>query len=241
MKKVRLSYYDITRMIDLSAVGAEDTEERIKQLAARAREIKPVIATTLSSQILLIRDLLQDVPEVGIGGNVGFPSGGHLPKTKIAETKHLLEEGCNEIDMVIDIGKLRSGRYDYCCNDIKGVVEASEGLPVKVILECHYLTDDQIKKAVELCIKAGASFVKTGTGWTPAGATLENIALIKTVAGNDIEIKASGGIRDLETIIQMYSRGARRFGIGLGNEEKILDEMKKQHRGVVELNCEEHE
>lgn len=226
---------DIARMIDLSVVRASDDEARVRALADRAREIRPIIATTLASQVPLILELLADAGDVGIGGNVAFPSGGCLSETKIAEATHLVRLGCREIDMVMDIGKFLSGRYDYCLDDIRGVVDAADGLAVKVIIECHYLSDDQIRKASELCVRGGASFVKTGTGWTPTGATPENVSLIKSVVGDAVAIKASGGIRDLQTLVEMYRRGARRFGLGLGREEPILSAVDALPGGVVEI------
>lgn len=233
--KVTLNSESIARMMDLSVVRAEDDEARVRALAVRAREIRPCIATTLPSQIPLIRELLADVPDVGIGGTVAFPAGASLPQTKIAETRHLVEAGCDELDMVMDLTKLRSGHYRYCLDDVKGVVAAAAGRPIKVILECCHLTDDQIRKGAELCVRAGAAFVKTGTGWTPTGATLENVALIKSVVGEEVQVKASGGIRDLETLVEMYRRGARRFGLGLGREEPILHQLDALPGGGVEL------
>lgn len=231
--KISMTHQDIARMIDLSAVQCSDDETRIRALAQRAREIRPCVATTLSSWIPLIRELLADVDDVGIGGNVAFPSGGCLPQTKIAEAKHLIAAGCTEIDMVIDVGKLLSGQYDYCLDDMRGVVDACAGRPVKVIIECHHLSDDQICRAAELCVRAGAAFVKTGTGWTPTGATPENVSLIKQVVGDAALIKASGGIRDLETLVEMYRRGARRFGLGLGRESVILEQVDAAPNGVI--------
>ncbi|MCP4377932.1 MAG: deoxyribose-phosphate aldolase [bacterium] len=235
MKKT-LSGNDIIRMVDLSVVQCDDDETRIRDLAKRALEIRPCVATTLSSWIPLIKELLGGADDIGIGGNVAFPSGACLPQSKIAETKHLIEAGCDEIDMVIDIGKVLSGDYDYCLDDIRGVVDAAAGLPVKVIIECHYLNNDQIRHAAELCVRAGATFVKTGTGWTPTGATLENITLIKSVVGDQAKIKASGGVRDLDTLVEMYRRGARRFGLGLGRETVILDQVNALPNGVVEFD-----
>jgi len=228
---------DIARMVDLSVVRAEDDETRVRALAARAREVRPCVATTLASMTPLIHKLLADLPDVGIGGNVAFPSGGCLPETKVAETRHLVAVGADEIDMVIDIGRLRSGRDQYCIDDIRGVVDAADGRAVKVIIECHHLTDDQIRKAAELCVRGGASFVKTGTGWTPTGATLENVSLIKSVVGDAVQIKASGGIRSLDILVEMYRRGARRFGLGLGRETAILDAVDALPGGVVAVEA----
>jgi deoxyribose-phosphate aldolase len=103
-------------------------------------------------------------------------------------------------------------------------VDVAGQTPVKVILECHYLSDDQIRAGCELCIQAGAAFVKTSTGWAPTGATLENVALIKACVGDRIAIKAAGGIRSLKTVTDMYRLGARRFGIGLSSAINIFEE-----------------
>ena len=234
--KTSLTSKDIARMMDLSAVQCDDDEARVRALAQRASEIRPCVATTLSSWIPLVSELLAGADDVGIGGNVAFPSGACLRRTKIAEARHLVEAGCDEIDMVIDIGKFLSDQYDYCLDDIRGVVEAARGLPVKVIIECHYLSDDQICKASELCVRGGAAFVKTGTGWAPTGATIENISLIKSVVGEAAQIKASGGIRDLDTLVEMYRRGARRFGLGLGRETVILDQADASPNGAIEFD-----
>jgi deoxyribose-phosphate aldolase len=99
---------------------------------------------------------------------------------------------------------------------------------VKVILECHYLSENQIRKGCELCIEAGASFVKTSTGWAPTGATLKNVAQIKSCVGEALAIKAAGGIRDLDTVMEMYRLGVRRFGIGLSSAIRIFGECAVQ-------------
>jgi deoxyribose-phosphate aldolase len=139
------------------------------------------------------------------------------------ETHELIAMGVDEIDMVIDIAAHLSGRYDDVLNDICAVVDAAEGRPVKTILECHYLNNDQIRAGCDLAIKAVAAFVKTGTGWAPTGATVENISLIKQHVGDSIKIKASGGIRNIEMLLEMYRRGANRFGISVNAAAKILD------------------
>jgi deoxyribose-phosphate aldolase len=106
---------------------------------------------------------------------------------------------------------------------------------VKVILETHYLTDDEICRGSEICVRAGAAFVKTGTGWTETGATLHNIALIKSVVGDDAKVKASGGVRDLETLLAMYRLGARRFGVNMEAGVSILQECAALSGAVVEV------
>ncbi len=230
------SNFEIAQMIDLSAVRANDDETSIRALVAAACKYHCYLVTILPSQTLLVKTLLQkevpDGPRIAIGGNVGFPSGGQTTRIKAAETRELVHLGCNEIDMVINIAWLLSGRDDYVLQDILAVVDiAKETVPgtlVKVILECHYLNADQIRRGCDLCIEAGADFVKTGTGWTPTGATLENIALIKSHVGNAIGIKASGGIRNKETILEMYRLGATRFGIGMRWVDNILADVEAQ-------------
>jgi deoxyribose-phosphate aldolase len=227
-----LSSFEIAQLIDLSAVHAEDEEQTIRALVDAACKYQCHLVTTLPSQTLMVKALLQNAGQNGssilVGGNVGFPSGGQSAHIKAAETRELVNMGCGEIDMVINIAWLLSGRDEYVLQDILGVVESAKaivpGTLVKVILECHHLNADQIRRGCDLCIDAGADFVKTGTGWAPTGATLENIALIKAHVGNAIAIKASGGIRNKEMLLEMHRLGAIRFGIGLHWIDGILTE-----------------
>ncbi|MHC4178851.1 MAG: deoxyribose-phosphate aldolase, partial [Planctomycetota bacterium] len=117
----------------------------------------------------------------------------------------------------------------------RAVAEAAEGTLLKVILETHCLSDDQIKRGSEICVRAGADFVKTGTGWAETGATLHNIGLIKSVVGNQAQIKASGGVRDLDTLVEMYRLGATRFGVNMKAGVKILEDCAALPRAAVEV------
>ena len=132
----------------------------------------------------------------------------------------------------MNVGLLLSRRYDDVLADIQSVVDSAGAVPVKVIIEAHYLGDDQILRAAELCVKAGAAFVKTSTGWAPTGATPHNIALIKSVVGEKAQVKAAGGIRDLAGLVELYRSGARRFGISLASGTKILAEATAMPGGV---------
>ena len=164
----------------------------------------------------------------------GFPSGAHSTATKVAEAREQLALGAAELDMVINVGMLRSGREQYVEDDIRAVVEAAGGVPVKVILEAHYLTDEQIVRGSQLAVRAGAAFVKTGTGWAPTGATLHNIRLIKSAIGESAQIKAAGGVRDLATVLEMIRLGVTRFGLGLASGVKVLEEC---HWSVSFVTC----
>ena len=211
-----LTTAQIARMVDLSAVRANSTEDEVRAVAQMARAYRCACASTLPAFTPLLVELLCSQMETRVGGNVGFPAGGTTTAMKAAEASAFINAGCGELDMVIAIGMLLSGRDAYVLDDMRAVVEAADGVPVKVILECHYLSDDQIRRACAMAIEAGASFVKTSTGWTPTGATLENIALIKSCVGDAVAIKAAGGIRSLETIRQMYDLGRGGSGLACG-------------------------
>ena len=232
---MKLTAHDLARMIDLSMVKANSTLDDVHTLAEQAKKYNCIIAYVLPCYLEEIQELLNDAPEVGPSAAVGFPSGGHTTALKVEETRQLVAAGSAELDMVSNIGMLISGRYDYVRDEIRAVHDAAEGTPLKVILECHYLTDDQIRRGAELCVEAGAEWVKTGTGWTETGATPENITLIKSVVGDDALVKASGSVRTLDQIAEMYRRGARRYGIGLKAGVKILEELTAMPDGAMEI------
>jgi deoxyribose-phosphate aldolase len=229
---MKITAAELARMIDLSCVRTDVSSGEIARLAETARRYDCVCAFPMPCYVRELVDLLSDAPEVGVGGAVGFPSGANTTAIKVAEALQLLDDGADELDMVMNVGLLLSGRDDEVANDIRSVVEAAGNTLVKVILETHYLSDDQIRRAAELCVLAGASYVKTSTGWAPTGATAHNIGLIRSVVGERALIKAAGGIRDLATIVELYRRGARRFGVSLSSGEKILAEVAAMPEGI---------
>jgi len=209
-------------MLDLSAVRPDTTEADVRVLVDLATRYQVLCATTLPCYTPLLVDLTAHEPAIRVSGNVAFPSGAADPALKVAEAAALLRMGCHELDMVINVGWLRSGWTARVLDDIRRVVDVAGEAPVKVILECHYLSDDEIRTGCALCIEAGAAFVKTSTGWAPTGATRENVALIHSCVGERIGIKAAGGIRTLETLEDLFHLGARRFGVGYRSAERIL-------------------
>jgi deoxyribose-phosphate aldolase len=212
-------------MIEISAVKAVHSEDDIRNLAKIAKQYQLGVIQTLPAHTSLARKLIKDEPDILLGGNIGFPSGAHSTPIKVAETQEMVYLGCDEIDMVINLPKLLSGNYKYVRNDIKSVVDNADGLPVKVIIEVDYLSEDLVKIACDLLIEAGAAYVKTSTGWVGTGVTVENIRLIKQYIGDDVKIKASGNIRSLKTIHQMIELGASRFGVGMRGIQPILKEI----------------
>jgi deoxyribose-phosphate aldolase len=224
---MKLSSAKIASMIDISAVRTDSSDSRVDEAVRCAQKYSFYLVTILPAQTLLAKKIIENLGVAAkLGGNVGFPSGEQTTTIKALETQELIKMGVDEIDMVINVAALISGRVNDVYRDIQAVVEAAEGHPVKTILECHYLNNDQIRTGCDQAIRAGAAFVKTATGWAPSGATLENIALIKQHVGDSIKIKASGGIRDLETINAMYDIGVTRFGISAKNVAKIFDQNR---------------
>jgi deoxyribose-phosphate aldolase len=226
---------DIARMIDISAVQAQHGEAEIRELVTYAKDYSFIAVHALPCWTKFLSELLSDRKDILVGGPVGFPSGGHKTETKRLEMTQLIADGAQEVDVMLNLGMLRSGKYAYVEDELTSLVETAGAVPVKVIIEVYHLTTDDIKKACELCINAGAEFVKTGTGWTPIGTTLEVIALITSVVGDAIKVKAAGGIRDLDTFLNMYKMGVVRFGINVNASLKILRECAELPGGVIEL------
>jgi deoxyribose-phosphate aldolase len=231
---MELSIVELAQMMDLSVVQAQHTDEDVRQVAELAIRYQCKAVFTLPCQTHLLRQLIGD-EKVVIGGVVGFPSGGATMNMKIGEARELIDLGCKELDMVINIGKLKSGCKKYVLDDIRSVVEVDAGVPVKVVLECHYLTNDEIRTGCGLSLEAGAAFVKTATGWAPTGATLENVSFIHSCTHDRINIKAAGDVRGLETVLEMYRRGARRFGVGFDSGKKIIEQAANYSDGVIEF------
>jgi deoxyribose-phosphate aldolase len=221
---MRFNRQQLARMMDFSAVRAESDFNDIQRMAEAARTHQPIAVFALPAWTPALCDMLSDTPDIVIGGVVGFPSGGDTTGSKVFQAQQLLAMGCQELDMVINIGKLRSGFFDEVEQDICAVVQAANESPVKVILECGHLSDDQIREACQLSGCAGARFVKTGTGWADSSNIAHAISLMHDSVGDRLGIKAAGGIRDLETLIDLYERGARRFGVGVDSAISILEQ-----------------
>ena len=185
--------------------------------------------------VTFLKELLADSPDILIGAPVGFPSGAHRTEIKVAEARLLLSDGVQEMDMMLNVGKLRSGEYRYCEEEIRAVVQTAGQMPVKVILEVHYLNRDQLKKACEICISAGAAFVKTATGWAASGATLDVVQFITSFVGTAIKVKAAGSIRNLDTLVKMHRMGVSRFGINLNSSMEIVRSVAALPGGVVDV------
>ncbi|WP_220482047.1 deoxyribose-phosphate aldolase [Paenibacillus sp. 1011MAR3C5] len=199
-------------MIDHTILKADATKSDIIAICKEAREHHFATVCVNAGWVPLVAEELKG-SGVGITTVVGFPLGATTTASKAFEATQAINDGATEIDMVLNIGLLKSGDYEGVQRDVEGVVAACKGkAALKVILETGLLTDEEKVNACELCVAAGADFVKTSTGFGKGGATAEDIALMRRTVGPTIGVKASGGVRDLETALQMLNSGATRIG-----------------------------
>ena len=214
---------DIARMIDHSLLRPELTAEDIREGCRIARKYKVASVCCSPSDVALVKGLLEG-SGVKTTTVVGFPHGYSTTAAKVFEAEQAIRDGAVELDMVLNIGRLLSGDYEYVQNDIRAVVAAAHrhNVLVKVILENHYLTDEQKKTACRLCEQAGADFVKTSTGFAAGGATLEDLRLMRKHVSPKVQVKAAGGVRDLETALKVRQAGCTRFGAT--RTETIMEE-----------------
>ncbi len=204
---------DIAKMIDHSLLRPELTHEDIVRECGIAKKYDVASVCCVPTDVKLAKELLSGT-SVKVGAVVGFPHGYCTTRTKVFETEQAMADGAVEIDMVLHIGRLLSGDYDYVRDDIKAVVTAAHkgGAIVKVILENSYLSDKLKVSGCKLCEDAGADFVKTSTGFAKGGATLEDLALMRKSVSSKIQVKAAGGVRDLDMALKVRDAGATRFG-----------------------------
>jgi deoxyribose-phosphate aldolase len=197
--------------IDHSLLKPDLTEEQIVAGCEFAREIQCASVCVNPVSIALSRDVLYG-SKVAVGTVIGFPSGAHTTYSKVRETEDAYRLGASELDMVIDVGALKSGKYGKVKKDIESVVNAAPGI-VKVILETCFLTDDEKIIGSKLAEEAGAHYVKTSTGFAKGGATIEDIILIRRSVSERMKIKAAGGIADLDFSLKLIEAGCDRIGI----------------------------
>ncbi|GEK33293.1 deoxyribose-phosphate aldolase [Kurthia sibirica] len=214
---------NIAALIDHTLLKPEATPEEIIQLCAEAKEYKFASVCVNPSHVALAATQLKGEFSK-VCTVIGFPLGASTTETKAFETKDAIEKGATEIDMVINMGALRAKQYDLVLQDMKAVKNAAGKLCVKVILETCLLTNEEKIKACELAVQAGLDFVKTSTGFSTGGATVEDVAIMRKTVGPDLGVKASGGVRSLEDLEAMVAAGATRIGASSG--VKIMNGLK---------------
>ncbi|MBM7636922.1 deoxyribose-phosphate aldolase [Streptococcus saliviloxodontae] len=206
---------NLNQYIDHTLLKPESTQEQIAALIEEAKEHQFASVCLNPTWVAYASDKLQD-SSVKVCTVIGFPLGATTPEVKAFETKNAIENGADEIDMVINIGALKSGLTDLVKEDIEAVVQASGTKLVKVIIETCLLTDDEKVLACQLAKAAGADFVKTSTGFSTAGANISDLKLMRQTVGPDMGVKAAGGARSFEDAVSFIEAGATRIGTSAG-------------------------
>ena len=211
MAHPKYSKKKIAKTIDHSLLKPEMTRDEVRQGCEIAKKYDVASVCCKPSDVAFCAEILKGT-DVEIGTVVGFPHGSSATATKVFETKAAIADGATEIDMVLNIGLLKSGLYEEVKSDIKAVVDAAGGKMVKVILENAYLTDDEKVTACKLCEAAGAHYVKTSSGYAPNGATVADVKLMRASVSPKVKVKSAGGVRTLDALIEMLDAGIERSG-----------------------------
>lgn len=231
-----LTYEQVAKTIDHSLLRPELTQDEMRAGCTLAREYNVASVCISPASVPLAAHMLQG-SDVHVGTVIGFPHGYCATAVKVFEAQQAMRDGATELDMVLNIGWLRSGLDEQVRADIQAVAEAARGKAiVKVILENAYLTDDEKVRACHLVEAAGANFVKTSTGFAPSGATLDDLRLMRASVSPRVQVKAAGGVRTLDAVLDILNIGVTR--IGATASKAILDEfrVRKTHGQSEEVN-----
>jgi len=220
-----ITYEQLAKVIDHSLLRPELTEADMIAGCELAARYHTATVCVKPCHVKLAKSVLKD-SDVLVSTVIGFPHGSNLTAIKVAEAEQAMDDGAVELDMVLNIGQLRSGKLDDVLADIQAVCQAAHarGAKVKVILENAYLTDDQKITACKLCESAGADWVKTSTGFAPSGATLDDLRLMRATVSEKVQVKAAGGVRTLPALLDVIDAGVTRCGATA--TAAILDEFK---------------
>ena len=205
----------LNKYIDHTILKATASSSDVQKLCEEAIEHEFYSVCVNGCYVADAKQLLQGT-DVKVAAVVGFPLGAMTTAAKVFEAKEAVENGASEIDLVINVAKLKDGEFEYVENEIRQIKEAIGDNVLKVIIETCYLTDEEKVKACELSLVAKADFVKTSTGFGTGGATYEDVKLMKSVVGDNAKVKASGGVRDKETAQKYVELGAERLGTSSG-------------------------
>ena len=222
-----LSVSELAAYFDHTQLKAYASAEDFKKLCDESMRYGFKMVAINSAPVKLCSELLKDSP-VHVGAAIGFPLGQTTVACKVFETKQAIADGADEIDYVINVGEVKNGNYDYIADEMQQIVAACREKNVisKVIFENCYLTQDEIVKVAKIARQVKPDFVKTSTGFGTGGAVLADVKLMKSVVGDDVKVKAAGGIRDLETCLAIIEAGAERIGSTSGID--IVEAYKKQ-------------
>lgn len=226
MKEIRkdvLTVKDVAYMMDPSVLKLDTSIHDVEAMVEACKKYDFGSCFCWPCYYPQLAELLKGT-NTALGTSLAFPSGQETTETKVYLAQEFEKFDPAEHDMVMNIGWLKAGQYDLILEDIKAVREATKGKSLKVIIEAMILSDEEIVKACELSLEGGADYVKTGTGFSAGPTNLHHVELIKETVGDRAKIKVAGGVRDLDTLLKMYKRGACRFGIGLQSAINIIEE-----------------
>jgi len=225
-----ISYEQLAKVIDHSLLRPELTSQEVIEGCQLAARYHVATVCVKPCHVRLAAEQLKD-SDVLVSTVIGFPHGSSVTEIKVAEAQRAMDDGAVELDMVLNIGELRSGNDDFVFQDIKAVCDVAHarGVKVKVILENAYLMDEQKVRGCQLAEKAGADWVKTSTGFAPGGATLEDLRLMRRSVSEKVQIKAAGGVRTLDALLAVIEAGVTRCGATA--TAKILDDFKARLAG----------
>jgi deoxyribose-phosphate aldolase len=228
-----LRAHDIAKMIDHSLLKPELTTDEVKRGCEIAKEYDCASVCVKPCDLAVAREILKGT-DVHLSTVIAFPHGGTFTEAKLYEANKALDEGCVELDLVMNIGKMKSGEYDYVEKDLQAVIEAAhgKGAKVKVIMENFFLSDAEVKKASEIVEKAGGDWVKTSTGFAGGGATVHDLKIMRAAVSTDVQVKAAGGVRTLDAALAVRALGGTRFGCTA--TARIMEEaMKREAAGTL--------
>ena len=220
---------EAARLIDVSAVQSASSLYEIQQLVKYAEQYRFINVHVLPNRVKQLSEMLKPIEGVYVGAPVGFPGGGHKTSVKMQEAKDLLEDGVEEMDIVMNVGRFKSGEYGYVLDELKQIIGfVDKRAKTKVIIELNTLSDEEALKACELVIQSGADFVKTGTGWVKGDANVARIARLMEVCRGRIHVKAAGGIRTAEEFMALYDIGVERMGINAVSAIEIVQALDRK-------------
>lgn len=219
---------DAARLIDISAVRTHHTLSDIKEVVEYAKEYRFINVHVLPNWIKTLSEMIKDDDDIFVGAPVGFPSGAHRTETKLLEAKMMIEDGVEEMDIVMNVGRFKNKEYDYVLDELKQIIALkTDKVLTKVLIELNCLTDEEMEKACEIVIASGADFLKTGTGWVPGDANIERIRRIKELTHGKVKVKAAGGIRTRAEFDALLEMGVERFGINTKSAIEIVKSFDK--------------
>lgn len=224
-----ITVQDIANIMDHSNLQPQLTIQDTKDCVEMAKKYNCISVCVRPSDIEIVKPMLEGT-DIIITTVIGFPHGTCTTETKVFETEDAIKKGAEEVDMVLNIGRLKSHDYDYVEKDIRAVVEAAHagGVKCKVIFENAYLDEEEKIKACQICEKCGADFTKTSTGYAASGSTIEDLKLMRANTKPEMQVKAAGGIRNLDQTLAVMATGTTR--IGTRSTEKILKEAEEREK-----------